>query len=161
MSLLLALLTPAWSADVLIPEATPASMADFSVAYMVYGLVVSQVEKQGLEVEDGDEIREWAGEGGDACADVETCPAKLLKKSDARMAVVLAVGQGSKGLTIEARLYAHDDKSPVKVVRNTVAGGEEVAYAKKLGKTAAEVYALIAERGSDEEEEAPKSSGTW
>ncbi len=163
MSLLLALLAPAWGAEVLVPEATPTSMADFSVSYMVYGLVVSAVEKQGLDVDDGDEIREWAGDSADACADVEGCPASLFKKSEARMAIVLAVGQGKKGLGVEARIYAKGDKSPVKVVRETLDGGEEVAFAKSLAKTAKEAYGLLpdGEAEEEEEEEAPKKASTW
>ena len=125
MSLLFALFSPAWASDVLIPEATPASMEDFSVSYTVYSMVVSALENEGLSVDDGDEIREWAGDIADGCALLDDCPANLFSRSEARLALVLTIGQNSRGLNVEAKFFGADDSAPLKVLRQGVAGGGE------------------------------------
>ncbi len=149
MIALLALLGRASAADVMIPEATPASMSDFSIAYMVYDLVVGQVENKGLDVLDADELRELVDGDADACADLDDCPAKLWDRTDARLAVVIAIGQGDGGLNAEVRLYGWDNAQPLKTIRKTVPGGGEVAFAQEVAKQVAAAIQLVPDR--DEE----------
>ncbi len=146
MIALLALLGRAQAADVLIPEATPASMSDFSVAYMVYDLVVGQVENKGLDVLDADELREVVDGDADACADLDDCPAKLWDRTDARLAVVIAIGQADGGLNAEVRLYGWDNAQPLKTIRKTIPGGGEVAFAQDIAKQVAAAIQLVPER---------------
>ena len=176
MSLLFTLLTPAWASDVLVPEATPASMDDFSISYTVYSMVVAALEKERLSVDDGDEIREWAGDIADGCSLIDECPGNLFARSQARLALVMTIGQSSRGLNVEARFYGAEDTSPLKVLRQSVSGGGEQEFSKKLAKTAVELLPLLPERvpaksskkssskavvANDEEESPRTSSGTW
>jgi hypothetical protein len=179
VSLLFALFSPAWASDVLIPEATPASMEDFSVSYTVYSMVVSALENEGLSVDDGDEIREWAGDIADGCALLDDCPANLFSRSEARLALVLTIGQNSRGLNVEAKFFGADDSAPLKVLRQGVAGGGEQEFSKKLARTAAEMLPLLPERSLGKgrkssskatakvepeearEEASPAATGTW
>lgn len=151
MTLLLAAIfssAPAAAGDVLVPEATPASLSDFQYAYMVYSFVVSALEDRNLDVLDGDEIREFAGGNADACADSDECPANLWSSSDAPMAVVLVVGQADDALSTEVRYYSADQAEPVKVIRETVAFGAEVAFANRVAKVAADLHSMLPARAS-------------
>ena len=143
---LVALFASAQAADVLFPEATPASVDDFSVAGLFYGMVISEAEKQGLDFEDADDIRLWAGADADACADAPACPANLWDRTGARLAVVVSVGRSPLGLDVVVRLHGVDEAAPFKVLEESVPPGQELAIATKIARTAKDVLPLLPAR---------------
>jgi len=167
---LLALLGRASAADVIIPDATPASMSDFSIAGMFTGFVVDAIDGRGLGVLAGEELIEAVGGDADACADLDDCPGKLWDRTDARLAVVMAVGQGDDGLNIEIRLYGWDNAAPLKTIRKVASGGGEIAVAQEIAKQVAAAIQLVPEReeelgsigkkptADEDEEEVPRPS---
>mgnify|MGYP000707355384 CR=1 FL=1 len=60
--------------DVLVPEFTPASAADFGVSYLIYDSILYDLTDRGVNVVDADRIRDMVGEQGDACIEVTGCP---------------------------------------------------------------------------------------
>ena len=140
---LLALLGSAHAADVLFVDATPATLDDFSVAGLFYGMVVSAAEDEDLSFADVDAIRAWAGEDADTCWDVDACPANLWDRTDARLAVVLSVGQSPAGLEIGVRLHGVDEVAPFKVIREVVAPGQEVVFARTIARAARDALPLL------------------
>lgn len=143
---LLALLARAHATDVLIVEATPSTLDDFSVAGLFYGMVVTAAEEEGLDLQDADAIREWAGADADTCWDSDACPANLWERTDARLAVVLSVGQVPGGLEIGVRLHGADEAAPFKVIRETVGPGEELAFAGTVARAAKDALTLLPAR---------------
>lgn len=136
---------PAWATDVLVPAPTPGSVADFSVAYMFGGLVVSALEDQGISVEDDDAIRRWAPGEADACYETTGCPESLWSRTDARLAVVMAVSSSPTGLHVQVRLVPADGTAPT-VLQSDVASGGEVAYAATITAKAAELLPKLPAR---------------
>jgi len=167
---LLALLGRASAADVIIPEATPASMNDFPIAGMFTGFVVDAIDGGGLGVLAGEELIEAVGGDADACADLDDCPAKLWERTDARLAVVMAVGQSADGLNIEIRLYGWDNAQPLKTIRKEASWGGEIAVAQEIAKQVVAAIQLVPEReeefgsignkptADEDEEEVPRPS---
>ncbi len=132
--LALTLATPrALAGDVLVPEATPAQLSDFSVAYLFYDMLLSALRDQSLGVQDADAMRKWAGTDGDACFDNPDCP-RLLWDHDAggSVLVVLGVGQAGDGLEVTARLYSSGQSDPAQTIHETVSGGGEQKLADKI-----------------------------
>lgn len=157
--MLLALLSVANAADVLIPEATPASLDDFSVAYMVYDLVVGQVGGSMYAVEDGDAIRKWADKDAEGCFDEPACPANLWGRTDARLAVVMGVGKADGGLAITARFYEPGRADPLREIQDVVPAGAELAFAKDLAMAVNETIVGIPKRKSVATVEAAEAAG--
>jgi hypothetical protein len=140
------LLGAALAADVLYPGVSPLTPADQALAESVYRQIVSAALQAGLSLEDIDGIRVWAGGDGEFCADTDGCPLNLWSRTDARIAVVLMIGQGSSGIIVETRLYTAENISPVKVSRETVAPGKEASFAARLALTVQELLPLVAPR---------------
>lgn len=126
------LLGRAQATDVLVPEATPATLDDFAVAYMIYDMIATNLADDGLAVDDAEAIRVWAKTDGDACFDNAACPANLWGRTGARLAVVLSVSQGSGALAVEALLYTRGQSAPVRVVKEQVPEGSEDAFAREM-----------------------------
>ncbi|MES2643220.1 MAG: hypothetical protein V4850_27295 [Myxococcota bacterium] len=143
---LLALLGHAHAADVLFVDATPVTLDDFSVAGLFYGMVATAAQDEGLSFDDVDAIRAWAGEDADTCWDVDACPANLWDRTDARLAVVLSVGQSPAGLEVGVRLHGADEAAPFKVIRETVAPGQEAAFARTIARAARDALPLLPAR---------------
>ncbi|MDP2305974.1 MAG: hypothetical protein Q8P18_08095 [Pseudomonadota bacterium] len=146
MTGLLALLGHAQAADVLFVDATPVTLDDFEVAEELYGMVVTAAKNEGLSFDGVDAIRTWAGEDGDTCWDVDACPANLWDRTDARLAVVLSVGQSPSGLEVGVRLHGVDEAAPFKVIRETVAPGQEGAFARTIARAARDALPLLPDR---------------
>lgn len=144
--MLFTLLTNALAADVLIPAVTPLTVEDVAISESFYRQVVSASLQAGLTVEDADGMRVWAGADAENCYDNTNCPQNLWSRTDARVAVVLRVGQGSNGLIVEARLNGYSDSAPLNIMRETVAPGKEASYAAKLALTVQEVLELLPPR---------------
>lgn len=148
--MLLALLAltaaPARAADVLVPEATPRDLADFAVAYMFYEMVVGAGRDAGLDLDDADAIRRWAGTDADGCYDLEDCPGDLWSRTDARLAVVMSVGQAPGGLDVDVRLHGADEAAPFKVLRQVVPPGGEADFARTVARAARDALPLLPER---------------
>ncbi len=140
---LVALFAPAQAADVLFVEATPATLDDFSVAGLFYGMVVSAAEEQGLDYQDADAIRRWAGTDADTCWDDDACPSNLWDRTDARLAVVMSVGTTASGLVVQARLHGVDETAPFKVLKETVPPGGELEVAERIARAAADALPLL------------------
>jgi hypothetical protein len=146
--LLAILLAPrAAAADILIPEATPESLDDFSVAYMVYDLVATELNSGMFRVDDADRIRAWAGKDADACFDVPECPGNLWGRTDARLAVVMGVGHTDAGLSITVRFYDPDHTDPIREMQDVVPAGAELAFAKDVVMAVNETIVTIPPRG--------------
>ncbi|MFN7144706.1 MAG: hypothetical protein ACK4YP_13100, partial [Myxococcota bacterium] len=143
---LLALLAPAHATDVLFVEATPVTLDDFSVAGLFYGMVLSAADEERLDYEDADAIRKWAGKDADTCWDNDVCPANLWDRTDARLAVVMSVGQEADGLKVEVRLHGVDEVAPFKTLRETVGPGEEFEAAARIAAAAADALPLLPPR---------------
>lgn len=146
MLAVLALIAPAEATDVLLVEATPAAVDDFSVAGLFYSMVVSAAEERGLDFEDGDAIRRWAGADADTCWDVDSCPANLWDRTDARLALVMSVGRGEGGLVVAVRLHGAEETAPFKVLEELAGPGEESAVAARIARAAADALPLLPER---------------
>lgn len=123
----------AFAGDILVPEATPAQLSDFSLSYLFYDMVISQLREQGLGVQDADAIRLWAGSDGDACFDNPDCP-RLIWDHDAggSVLIVLGIGQSVDGVSVNARLYRVGETEPAEELHETVASGNEDRYAVKI-----------------------------
>jgi hypothetical protein len=143
---LLALVGAAHATDILFVDATPATLDDFSVAGVFYGMVISAAEDDDLSFDDADAIRKWAGADADACWDVEACPANLWGRTDARLAVVLSVEGTDTGLEVGVRLHGADEAAPFKVIRESVAPGQEGAFARTVAKAAKDALPLLPAR---------------
>ena len=141
-----ALVGAAQAADVLLLDATPVSVDDFSIAGLFYGMVTSAADDAGLEYEDADAIHRWAGKDADTCADNDACPANLWDRTDARLAVVMSVGQSAGGLEVTVALHGAEEPGAFKVLRQVVAPGQEMAYANTIVKAARDALPLLPER---------------
>lgn len=146
MLLPLLLTSAGWAADVLIPEATPASLDDFSVAYMVYDLVLNETNGGLYRVDDADRIRAWAGPDADGCFDSDACPANLWSRTDARIALVLGVGREEKGIAVTVRFYDANHTAPIREMTDVLPEGTELAFAKEVAMALSETIAGIAPR---------------
>jgi hypothetical protein len=157
----------AYATDVLVPEATPRDLDDFSVAYMVYDMVVQSARDAGVDLQDAEQIRAWAGKRADGCFDEPACPGNLWALTDARLTVVMSVGQSAAGLDVEVRLVGADDPTPFKVLKQTVPPGGEPAFAAQVAKAIREAVPLLPRRPApkrpapkvvdlDEDDDAPK-----
>lgn len=137
-----------WAADVLLPEATPSSLDDFSVASMVYDLVLNEISGGMYRVEDAERIRAWAGKDADGCFDTPECPGNLWDRTDARIALVLGVGQAEGGIEVTARFYDAVHTEPIHEVKDTIPTGTELAFAKDLAMALSETIATVPARGT-------------
>lgn len=146
LALLLALTSPTSAAEVLFPEATPIALDDFSVAYIVYEMVYGEVANGLFDIEGGESIRKWAGADADGCFDNDACPANLWDRTDARLALVMAAGAQDGGTAIEIRFYAWNRREPLRVMKDIIPGGTELAYAKDVSIAVAEVLAEVPRR---------------
>jgi hypothetical protein len=124
--------------DILVPEATPAQLSDFSLSYLFYDMVIGQLREQGLGVQDADAIRLWAGSDADACFDNPDCPS-LIWEHDAggSVLIVMGIGQNADGVTVNARLYRVGETEPAGELHETVPSGSEERYAIKIAGMAA------------------------
>lgn len=149
LSLLALVLEPAFAGEVLVPEATPAQLSDFSVAYLFYDMVVSQLRDQGIGVQDADAIRTWANSDADACWDNPDCP-RLLWDHDAggSALVVLGIGQTSAGLEVNAKIYRYGDTEPTSVVHEIVGGGSEERIAVRISGLAVQARDAAGDSGA-------------
>ena len=148
LTLLALVQQPAFAGEVLVPEATPAQLSDFSVAYLFYDMVVSQLRDQGIGVQDADAIRTWANSDADACWDNPDCP-RLLWDHDAggSALVVLGIGQTSAGLEVNAKIYKYGDSEPTDVVHEIVAGGGEERVAVRISGLAVQARDAAGDSG--------------
>lgn len=150
-------LSAALAAEVLIPSATPLTPDDFAVAESFYRQVVAASLQAGLAVEDADGIRVWAGADAENCFDTESCPGSLWGRTDARVALVMRVGKGTSGTLVEVRLFAPDDPTPLKVMRETVQPGKEASFSAKLALTTQEVLSITPERTAPKPPDNPQT----
>ena len=82
----------------------------------------------------------------DTCADNDACPANLWDRTDARLAVVMSVGQSAGGLEVTVALHGAEEPGAFKVLRQVVAPGQEMAYANTIVKAARDALPLLPER---------------
>ncbi len=138
LTLLALHLRSAHAGDVLVPEATPAQLSDFSVAYLFYDMVLTQLRDRGLNVQDADRMRPWAASDADACYDNPDCPRLIWDHEEGgTVLVVLGVGQTDDGLSVTARIYKEGEDEPAEEIIETVAGGAEEKLAAKIAGIAA------------------------
>jgi len=145
---LLALASVGFATDILVPEATPESLGDFALAYMVYDIILNELSSSSYRVEGGDEIRRWAGKDADGCFDNDACPANLWDRTDARLALVLGIGLTDDGTSITARFYDAGHEEPIRVLNDVVPAGAELAFSRDLRVVVSEVYASLPARGT-------------
>jgi hypothetical protein len=143
---LLALIARAEAADVLLVDATPVTLDDFSVAGMLTDMVADAVRDEGLDLDDPEAVRSWAHTDADTCWDVDACPANLWDRTGARLAVVMSVGREGGGLAVAVRLHGADDAAPFKVIRQVVPPGGEAAFAKSVARAAKDALPLLPAR---------------
>lgn len=137
---------PALGADVLVPEATPRDLSDFAVASLFTQMVVDALGEEGVALDDADAIRTWAGRDADGCYDSDGCPGRLWERTDARLAVVMNVGQADGGLDVDVRLHGADEVPPFKVLHEVVTPGEEQAFATAVARAVRDALPLLPER---------------
>ncbi len=130
----------AGAAEVLLPPATPLTVADEQVAEVFYRQVVAAALQTGLSVEDADSIRTWALADAEGCFDNPDCPALLWSRTEARLAMIVRVGKGSSGLLVETR-WVDVSGEVRRVARETVPYGKEASYAGRLALMLQEVQA--------------------
>lgn len=146
LALLAAVVPRVHATDVLVPEATPRDLSDFAVASLFTQMVVDAVTEEGVDLEDAERIRRWAGKDAEGCYDTEDCPANLWSRTDARLAVVMSVGQAAGGLEVDVRLHGADEEAPFKVLRETVGPGAEQAFAAVVARAVRDALPLLPER---------------
>jgi hypothetical protein len=144
--LALALAQPARAADILVPDPVARELNDLSVSFMFAELVVSAMRDGGLDVEDAEAIRRWAGPDADECAASDNCPAVLWPRTNARLAVVIVAGRTDGELDVEVRLHGADDASPFKVIRKRLPPGSERLWATEVARTAREALRVLPQR---------------
>ena len=128
----------AFAGDILVPEATPAQLSDFSLSYLFYDMVIGQLREQGLGVQDAEAIRLWAGPDGDACFDNPDCPSLMWERdAGGSVLIVMGIGQNADGVSVNARLYRIGETEPAGELHETVASGSEERYATKIAGMAA------------------------
>jgi hypothetical protein len=90
----LATLLPAVAAagePLLVPDFTPASTSEFSLAFLLQDRVIASLEGAGHVVLTSDVVRPRVGAVVDACADTPACPIEPLRALPARVAVVVRI----------------------------------------------------------------------
>ena len=146
MLALLALSLPARAEDVIVPEPTVTDVGDIGVAFLTYGLFVDALREGGVDVVDGDVLRNWQVPGMQDCASNASCPGNYWAATDARIAVVLKMEREGGAYQITARLHSAEDAEAFKVYTDTVPGGTEGAWAVKLARNVRDALPLVGTR---------------
>jgi hypothetical protein len=132
--------------DVLVPEFTPASAADFGVSYLIYDSILYDLTDRGVSVVDAERIRGMVGDRGDSCIEVAECPDELFDHFPAKLAVVGWVEQTPEGLYVKVELHDPNNSIPVKTIEDTVAGGAEYEFTGAVADTVLELLPLVSPR---------------
>lgn len=149
------LLLLAWSAlalgaELLLPSATPRTPGAQNAALIFHGRVVQAASVANVTFEDPARIRAWVGAtAGEGCYQrPERCPADLWPHTQARLAIVLAVGENPDGsLDVEARFFGPASAVPIHTLRETVAP-TDTRFPATIVATAVDILPLIPTRGA-------------
>ncbi|MCB9778052.1 MAG: hypothetical protein H6742_05780 [Alphaproteobacteria bacterium] len=97
---------PAFAADLVLTDFTPATMGDFAVAEDLTNLARLALLDQGLDVMSAEDLEQQVGGDADGCADEPACPENLWSRVDADQALVGRVeGEGGSRLRIQLQLW--------------------------------------------------------
>jgi hypothetical protein len=115
--LLTALAPAALASDVVLPEFSAGSMADFATAEAVTAAVESALRARSLSVEGPDLLVARHPDLAIGCAETPGCPAALLARTDGALAVVGDVQVDGERWDVTVRFFAPGQLQPVQVMR--------------------------------------------
>ncbi len=123
---------------ILVPEFTPGTTSEFSLAFMLQERVIEALESAGNVVLTGDMVEPIVGPLI-ACADVEACPVNELRKLPARFALVVRVVRTEGIITAEYSVVDRASGNSMEKGKLLVVPGQEQDAVSRM-VTAAESY---------------------
>lgn len=135
---------PAFAGEpLLVPDFTPGTTSEFSLAFMLQEAVNTALTEDGHVVLTSDRVAAKVG-GLDACADTEGCPYDALQRLPARLAVVVRVERREGTVVAEVELFDNTAPTPMDTRTVRVDSGREAGFA---GMVVAMVDAAIEDLG--------------
>ncbi len=141
----LAWAAPARAAEpILVPEFTPASPAEFAIAGMLGSQVQDRLLQDGHIVLTETVIASAVGTSLENCAARAGCPADVLPKVPARMAVVVMIGRAADGTLVGyLRLFVGADPRPAQSVDIPILPGQEYLFAEQVSTSVRQLLNLV------------------
>jgi len=143
----LAFFTAALAQDVntvLLPDMTPESVSDYSVAIMLTDQLRRDLEARGLTVVGGPALVETVGEVADGCADTPECPGALWEHYDAPMALVGELSNTDAGLDVTVSFHQPDEASSIADYNEVIFPGAEFEYTAVVADKTVDLLKLLA-----------------
>jgi len=143
--LALALSPPALAAEpLLVPEFTPASPSDFALAGMLGGQVRDRLLADGHIVLTEEVVAPVVGAALEGCANRPGCPADVLPRLPARLAVVTLIGRTPDGGLIGyVRLFVGADERPALARDLPILPGQEGLFVDQVSAAVRELLGMV------------------
>ncbi|MFK7929710.1 MAG: hypothetical protein AB8H79_16075, partial [Myxococcota bacterium] len=118
---------------VLLPDFTPATTSDFSLAALLQQVTEDGLARSGHVVLVDDVVESVIGSDTlDACYDEPACPGVALGKLPARFGVVVRVRQDSGRVFGDLRIYEQTGSDPIEETTIEVVSGEEDKFGREI-----------------------------
>jgi hypothetical protein len=141
--MLLLILSTARAGDVLLPEFTAGSFSDFEAAERITASIEDELTARRIPLDGPETILREAEDLAVGCAEEPGCPADLLARIPARLAVIGRVSGEDDGFVAEVSFYAAGDPSPIEKLTRTVSSSGFSAFADEIGDTVESLLPLI------------------
>lgn len=128
---------------VLLPDITPESVSDYSVAIMLTDQLKRDLEAHGLVVIGGPELVETVGEAADGCADTPECPNVLWEHFDAPMALVGELSNTDAGLDVTVAFHQPAEASAIADYNEVIFPGAEFEYTAVVADKTVDLLKLL------------------
>ena len=149
-----ALSMPAMAGEpLLIPDFTPGTTSEFSLAFMLKDQAITELNKDGNIILTTEAVRPIVGSQLDACADVDWCPYAPLQQIPARVAMVVKVKRDAgrnNALFAEVTFYEQGDPTPMDTWEHQIVPGQEDQFARELRIRVQDLLSLLGPAPADD-----------
>jgi hypothetical protein len=128
---------------VLVPDFTPATTSEFSLAFMLQERVMVTLASAGHVVLTSDAVRPVVGDIVDACADMRKCPYEPLQALPARVAVVVRVSRRENSVFAQFWIYDRSYEEAVDSREILLRAGQEQEFAEVVVATINQLFTQI------------------
>ncbi|MCP4918521.1 MAG: hypothetical protein GY913_16575 [Proteobacteria bacterium] len=145
--MLLALVQIAVAQDVntvILPDFTPESVSDFTVALTITETLRRDLEARGITVIDGATLLDTVGDNADGCAETPECLPAIWEKYDAPLALVGSLANTDGGLDITVSFHQPEEESAISDYNEVVFPGAELEYTAYVADKVVDVLKLLA-----------------
>lgn len=117
---------------VLVPDFTPGTVSDFSLAALLQQNTREALAKAGHVVLTNDVVEPIVGDTLDACADDPACPSDALGRLPARFGVVVRVRREGDAVFADVELFEQTGDAPIESRTFEIEGGNEALFGRDV-----------------------------